>query len=197
MRPGPEEVNPAAFRARRRRIEVALAWLAPIIFLLLWEWCSRSEFINPQYFPAPSTVFERMIEMFQDGIMQENLWITLQRVIYGFALGVASGTLVGMVMGLSRKVRAALDGLLTALYMVPKLAILPLLMLIFGLDETPKVLLIAITCFFYMWLTVMAAFIGLSPGYDEAARSFGASRWQRSGTWSSPPRCLRSSSDCG
>ena len=179
MRPGPEEANPVRFRQRRRRVELALAWVAPIIFVLSWELASRASVVNPTYFPAPSTVWGTAVDLLREDTIQHHLWISLKRVLTGFALGVISGTLVGIVMGLSRKVQAALDGLLTALYMVPKLAILPLLLLIFGLGETPKIFMIAITIFFFMWLTTMAAFVSLPAGYDEAARSFGASRIQR------------------
>jgi len=179
MRPGPEEQDPARFRRRRRRIEIGLAWLAPFVFLLAWEGASRAALVNPQYFPAPSTVWGTLVELIRNGFIPRNLYITLKRVMAGYAMGVLSGGVAGMMMGLSRKVRATLDGLLTALYTVPKLSLLPLLMMIFGLGEAPKIIMIALTSFFFMWMTTMSAFLGISAGYDETARSFGAGRWQR------------------
>lgn len=177
--PGREERDPVRFRRRRRRLELGLAWIAPLAFIAMWDWASRTGILNPIFFPPPSEVWSTGVSLAWEGTLQHHLWLSLQRVFYGYLLGVTAGMFVGIMMGTFRSIRAGLDGLLTALYMVPKLAILPLLLLIFGLGEEPKVLMIAITIFFFQWLTTMAAFIGVPQGYGDAARSFGANRLQR------------------
>jgi ABC-type nitrate/sulfonate/bicarbonate transport system permease component len=179
IRPAAAELDPEGFQRRRRWAETGLAWIAPIMFLLGWEIASRSGWIDSAYFPAPSHVLAKVAQLASEGVLWTNLSISLERVLAGFILGVVVGTAVGMVMGMSRLVRAALDGLLTAMYMIPKLAIFPILLLIFGLGETPKVLMIGITIFFFTWLQTMAAFSTTPRGYEEAARSFGASRFQQ------------------
>jgi ABC-type nitrate/sulfonate/bicarbonate transport system permease component len=179
MRPGREEQDPVRYRRRRRRYEFGLAWIAPILFVLAWQWASRSGVIDAVYFPAPSDVWTTLIDLIRNGTLQEQLWTSLKRLLLGYAFGAGVGVLFGVIMGLSRTARSSLDGILTCLYMVPKLAILPLLLLLFGLGETPKILMIAITVFFFMWLTSMAAFMSTPRGYDETARSFGANKWQR------------------
>ncbi|GAA1787295.1 ABC transporter permease [Pseudarthrobacter sulfonivorans] len=179
IRPAAAELNPQQYRRRRRWTETGLAWVAPIVFLASWEIAAQSGSIDRAYFPAPSRVLAKAAQLATEGVLWSNLSVSLQRVLFGFIMGVIAGTIIGMVMGLSRLVRAALDGVLTAMYMIPKLAIFPILLLIFGLGETPKVLMIGITIFFFTWLQTMAAFSTTPRGFQEAARSFGASRFQR------------------
>ncbi len=99
------------------------------------------------------------------------------RIVAGFVLGVVTGVMAGLLLGLSRRAHAALDPFLSALYTVPKLALLPLLLLIFGLGELPNVLLVGMTVFFLVWITCMEAVMTIPESYREAARSFGAGRW--------------------
>ena len=164
---------------RRKNLELALAWLVPVAFVAAWQAVSKAGWVNQQFFPAPSVVWDTGVDMAKDGVLWDNLSISLTRVLLGFVIGSAAGSLVGLAMGVSSLLRAALDPLLTALYMVPKLALLPLLLLIFGLGETPLVIQISITTFFFMWLSTMAAFSAVPAGYREVARSFHANPWQQ------------------
>src|SRR5207245_2099409 len=83
---------------------------------------------------------------------------------------------VGLIMGMARTIRAAFEPLLTALFTVPKLALLPLLLLILGIGEAPKRFFIGITVFFFMWIATMTAIMSVSESYREPARAFGATR---------------------
>ncbi len=176
--PGPAERDPKGHQAKRRWLERGLAIGIPVILLALWQWTSHAKLINPQFFPPPTAIWNSAVAMVRSGTLQSNLWVSTRRVLEGFALGVGTGILVGLLMGMSRTVRAGLDGLLSALYTVPKLALLPLLLLIFGIGETPQVLVIALTVFFFMWISTMAAIIEVPEGYREAVRSFGGNQFQ-------------------
>jgi ABC-type nitrate/sulfonate/bicarbonate transport system permease component len=176
--PGPAERDPKGHQAKRRWLERTLAFGIPVILLGVWQWTSHAKLINPQFFPPPTAIWNSGVSMIRSGTLQSNLWVSTRRVLEGFALGVGSGILVGLLMGMSRTIRAALDGLLSALYTVPKLALLPLLLLIFGIGETPQVLVIALTVFFFMWISTMAAIIEVNEGYREAVRSFGGNQFQ-------------------
>jgi len=173
------EIDPSGYQRRRRRLELALGWLTPLVFIGLWQLASTQSWIDPKFFPAPSRVWTTGMSLVRSGVLWHNLSISLERVVYGFLIGVAAGTLAGFALGLSRTLRAALDPILTAFYMVPKLALLPLLLLIFGLGEFPLILEIAITVFFFMWLSCMAAVLGVPDSYREAGRAFGASPVQQ------------------
>jgi ABC-type nitrate/sulfonate/bicarbonate transport system permease component len=177
FQPTPAELDPVGHHRRRRVGEVAIGIAVPAVLIALWQLAASNHWIDTRFFPSPSTIVDTADELIRSGELQDHLVISMERVAKGFVLGVATGMAVGMVMGMSRWVRAALEPLLDALYTVPKLALLPMLLMIFGAGETPKVLLIAITVFFFMWIASMAAVMSVPAGYREAVRSLGAGRW--------------------
>lgn len=177
-RPGPAERDPRKYSAKRRRLEHGLAWIAPILFVLLWQFTSSSHAIDPRFFPAPLSLWGTFVDLLKSGELQTDIWASFQRVLIGFAFGSVSGIIVGVILGMSRTLRAALNPFLSAMYVVPTLAILPLLLLIFGTGNLPLILLIAIAIFFFMWLSTMQAIINVDESYLEAGRSFGANRLQ-------------------
>jgi len=176
--PGPAERDRKAHRARQRRREAALAWGVPLALVGAWQWAAATKTINPLFFPAPTDVAATASDMLASGELQRHIAATAGRIALGLILGVASGVVVGFAMGMSRLLRAALDSTLSALYVVPKLALLPLLLLIFGVGDTPTILLVAIAVFFLVWITTMHAVMSVPDGWREAARSFGAGRRQ-------------------
>lgn len=176
--PGPAERDPAG-HARRIRIEERVLSIAtPVLFLLAWEIAGQIGVVPPRFFPPPSRIALSAWAMARSGELQADLLASILRILAGFALGVTGGVLAGLALGLSRRAHAALDPFLSALYTVPKLALLPLLLLIFGLGELPNVLLVGMTVFFLVWITCMEAVMTIPEHYREAARSFGAGRRQ-------------------
>lgn len=169
-----------ARRVQRRRcaLELSMAVGAPLVLLLAWQIASVHEVVNPQFFPAPTKVWDAGVELYRSGELWDSIWISLKRVLIGSLLGSLSGIAAGVLLGLSRLARAALEPLLSALYTVPKLALFPLFLLIFGLGEEPIYISIGITVFFFMWMSTMAAFLAVGEGHREAAATFEASRVQ-------------------
>lgn len=106
------------------------------------------------------------------------MWATLKRVLAGYVLGTAAGYVLGLLMGSLPLVRAAFEPLLDALYVVPKLALLPIFLNMFGLGEGPQVALVATTVFFFVWISTMSAVVAIPSGHRDAGRVFGASPWQ-------------------
>ncbi len=190
--------------------ERALAWLFPLLVLAAWEWLSTSGVLNPRWFPPPSRILgalwdltinydrfsgtslvgrpwlipARLAEQGWPGVValfnESHVWATLSRVIIGFALGAVPALLVGMVMGLNRTVRTMLDSTMSAIYVLPKIAIFPILMLVFPdpFGEGPKVTVVAISAFFLVALSTMAGVQGIDKVLLQAGRNFGANRWQ-------------------
>jgi ABC-type nitrate/sulfonate/bicarbonate transport system permease component len=177
-RPGPAETNPRAFQRRRRTTEIMLAFEVPILLIGLWQVAADQGWINTLFFPAPSTIFTAGRHLIESGELATAVWVTTKRTLWGLFLGVLSGVFFGLLMGMFRVIRVALEPLLSALYTVPKLALLPMLLLIFGIGDTPIILLIAITVFFFMWISTMTAFLSVPDGYREAAYTFNASQFQ-------------------
>jgi sulfonate transport system permease protein len=176
-RPGPEDLDPGRYRRRRRLLEQVLAWATPLVLLLLWQWASEAGALDDRFFPSPTTIWDAGVELFRDGQLMEDATASFRRVLLGFVLGCGLGIACGIPLGLSRLARAASEPLVYALWTVPKLALLPLLLLIFGLNETPIIVLIAINCFFLVLIPTMAAIRSVPHSYREAATSFRANRW--------------------
>lgn len=177
-RPGKEESDPRRTRAVRRRIEIALGITVPVLLLVGWEAASKAGALDPLFFPAPTDLWSTMTNLWSSGQMEHLLWVSFRRVLEGFFLGSAAGLLLGIGIGSVRIVRSALQPLVYALWTIPKLALLPLLLLFFGLGETPVIVLIAIECMFLVLIPTITAVLSVPQPYVEAARSFDASRWQ-------------------
>jgi sulfonate transport system permease protein len=176
--PGRLEQNPRAHRRRRRALELGLAIGVPIALLVLWEVASTRGWIDRRLYPAPSDIVDETRTQFDQQDRWHDVWVSTRRVLLGYAWGAGFGLVFGYLMGVSRLLRAALEPTLNALYTVPKLAILPLFLLIFGFKERPVIAVIGVTVFFFVWIQSMAAVLSVPEGFREAAASFGTNRWQ-------------------
>ncbi|MFJ8670779.1 ABC transporter permease [Streptomyces sp. NPDC093589] len=177
-RPGPRELRPERTHRRRRTLELSLAVAVPLVLVLLWQLAAGQSWIDDRIYPAPSTILADGWDRALAGELWPDVRATLQRVLAGYAIGTGSGYLLGLLMGSLHLVRAALEPLLDALYVVPKLALLPVFLNMFGLGEGPQVALVAATVFFFVWISTMAAVLAIPAGHRDAGQVFGASAWQ-------------------
>lgn len=176
--PGPQELHPTSARRKRRALELSLAIAVPVALILLWQLAASQSWIDERIYPAPSTILADGWQRAADGELWPDVWATLKRVLAGYVIGTVSGYLLGLLMGSISLVRAALEPLLDALYVVPKLALLPIFLNMFGLGEGPQIALVAATVFFFVWISTMAAVISVATGHRDAGQVFGASPWQ-------------------
>ncbi|WP_306323382.1 MULTISPECIES: ABC transporter permease [unclassified Streptomyces] len=176
--PGPGELHPTRARRKRRALELSLAIAVPVVLILLWQLAASQSWIDARVYPAPSTILADGWQRAADGELWPDVWATLKRVLAGYVIGTVSGYLLGLLMGSISLVRAALEPLLDALYVVPKLALLPIFLNMFGLGEGPQIALVAATVFFFVWISTMAAVIAVPTGHRDAGQVFGASPWQ-------------------
>ncbi|MGW1228046.1 ABC transporter permease [Streptomyces sp. NPDC001515] len=177
-RPGPRELHPVRAHRRRRTLEVALAVAVPLVLVLLWQLAAARSWIDARVYPAPSTILADGWDRAADGELWPDVRATLKRVVAGYAVGTVAGYALGLLMGSLALVRAALEPLLDALYVVPKLALLPVFLNMFGLGEGPQIALVAATVFFFVWISTMAAVLAVPSGHRDAGQVFGASPWQ-------------------
>lgn len=176
--PGPEEVDPAGAARRRAIVEVGLAVAVPVVLFLWWQLASSGHYLDPRTHPAPSTIFSTARDLIADGDLWSDTFVTMRRVVLGWTIGGVGGIALGLLMGANRLLRKALEPTLDALYVVPKLALLPVLLTIFGLGEGPKVALVSITVFFFVWISTMTAVMSVAEGYRETGQAFGTTRRQ-------------------
>lgn len=162
--------------SQRRTIEVALTLGAPLLLLLIWEALSRSELINPLYWPAPTSLWSTFVEMLTEEQLLNDIWLSTVRILGGFLLGAIPGVILGLAMGLFWPIRVFLMPLAAALYAVPKIAILPLVMIVFGIGETSKFVIVALSIFFLVVLNTMSGVLEIDRTFRDVARNLGASR---------------------
>lgn len=151
---------------------------SPVLLLLLWEVCARLGWIDTRFFPAPSAIFAKLFVLTQSGELWKNLSASLVRLGWGILLGGVPALLLGIAMGMSRPIRAIIDPLIAATYPVPKSAILPLILLIFGLGEASKIVMVALGMFYPVVINTLSGVLQIEKIYLDVGRNFGAGRWQ-------------------
>jgi sulfonate transport system permease protein len=178
LRRAPRRTSEAANRylRRRRMLEVSSAVLVPTVLLALWQVAATRGWIDDRLYPAPSAIAQEARRLFESGRLGRDVRATLGLLFRGYVIGCMAGFAVGAFMGTSRLARKAFEPLLNGLYTVPKLALLPLFLGMFGLGDGPKVAMVVVTVFFFVWIQTMEAFATVPEGYLEAARSLGVSR---------------------
>jgi len=163
-----------ARRARRASLARLVSPLLVLLWLALWELSARAGWISSLFYPPPSAILAALGDMAAGGTLADNLAASFLRILVGFAVGGGAGLLVGLAMGWSRPLHLALDPLIAAAHPVPRLALLPLILLIFGIGETARILVVGISCFFPMLINAAAGVRQIEPVYFEVARNFGA-----------------------
>lgn len=146
-----------------------------ILLLALWQASVTLGWTHSPFFPAPSAILGTGYHMITIGVLQENLAITLARLFAGFFSGVFAGIIVGLGMGWSKRVRLLLDPFISFIYPIPKIAILPLIMLLIGIGEHTLILMIALSAFFPVVINCVAGIQNINPTYFDIAKNYGAS----------------------
>jgi len=142
--------------------------------LVLWEVLARTDVVQSIFFPQPTTIAAALWGLIGSGELFVHAGITMGRTLTGFAIGAGAGLLIGFAMGTWPRLHAQLDPIVALLHPIPKIAVLPLILVVFGIDEASKVVLGALGAFFPMLINTVAAVRHISPTYFEVARSYGA-----------------------
>lgn len=155
-----------------------LAWPVPLAVLALWWLAAQNEWIAPQVLPSPEAVAATLAESARSGELWANLQVSLLRVLGGFGVGLAGGLLLGVAMGLSPTVKDYLYPTFKAFSQVPVLGWLPLLMLLVGIDEALKIILISKAALVPIAINTYKGIQGVPTRYIEVGRVLRISRWQ-------------------
>jgi NitT/TauT family transport system permease protein len=168
----PARVESPVQRRGRQLLRQSISIASPLFLLLAWEATARLGWIDTRFFPAPSAVLEQLQRLTAQGTLQQHVGITLGRIAIGFTMGAVPGLVVGIMMGLSPLIRAALQPLVGALFPIPKIAVLPLLMLIFGLGEGSKYAIVAVGVFFQVLISTIAGVVNIDRIYFDVGKTF-------------------------
>jgi len=191
---------------RRKLYERTLALGFPLAAIGAWQGIVDAGILSPLWFPQPTRIAQALWDLTvsydrfsqtslvgrpwlipqalaADGwagawklIAEGHVWATLGRVFAGFVLGAIPGILLGIVMGINQTVRLMLDTTLSAIYVLPKIAIFPIVMLMFAdpFGEGPKIVVVALSVFFLMTINTMAGVRDIDPVFLMAGRNYGA-----------------------
>lgn len=163
--------RPGATRLGR----ILLGLVLPVLAVATAEIGVRAGWIASNLLPAPSEIIYTLFELARHGLVA-HIAVSTIRVAIGFAAGAALATLVGSAVGLNRNVEAILDPSFQALRAIPSLAWVPLLLLWLGIDEAPKLVLIAIGAFFPVYMGVVSGIRGVDRKLVEVAELYGLRR---------------------
>jgi len=165
--------QPARLRRWRPSLARLRGWLVPLAILALLEGLVRGGVLPSHQMPAPTQVLETLSSLAASGELWRHLSASLLRVGAGFAIGAALAILIGTWVGLSRRAEAYLEPTFQALRAIPILAWVPLLLLWLGIDETPKVVLIALGAFFPVYLSLLAGIRNIDRKLVEVGQLHG------------------------
>jgi len=149
-----------------------------IVLVALWEAICRIGHVSPLVVPAPSGVAVRLYTLLSDGTMWPHLLVTSTEVLIGFAVGIASGLVVGALISLVPVIEKLVYPYLVALQTVPKVAVAPLLVIWFGYGLTSKVVITALICFFPILVSVISGFHSTDRDQLDMMKAYGATTWQ-------------------
>jgi ABC-type nitrate/sulfonate/bicarbonate transport system permease component len=155
-----------------RNRDLALNWLVPVAAIVAWEGLGRAG-ILPEYLVTPSLVAGALWEIGETGELAVALGVSLYRVLLGFAIGTVAGILAGLGAGLVPGVRNFFDPIVAFLYSVPKIAFLPVFLLLFGLGHASKISIIAFSGFFPVFVACRHAILSINTIMVWAARNMG------------------------
>ena len=165
-------------RLRLARDREAVPWWAnPLVILgalAVWEILVRIEVLSPLYFPPPTAVGRRLWQLFADGTYVAHGRATLSRMAVGLLAGTSLGFLLGVAMGRSGPLRRILDPIVGAVYPIPKIAILPLVMIFLGIGESSKLFVVALGAFFPMLISTLTGVVHIPSIYFEVAKTYGS-----------------------
>ncbi|MFT6677205.1 MAG: NitT/TauT family transport system permease protein [Sulfitobacter sp.] len=162
------------FVARRKR---GVGVLVFVVLLVLAEWGTRSGVISALTLPRPSDVALTFQELYSSGMLFKHLLPSLSRLLVGASIGAVMGISVGVLIGLFSLVRAGLVPLVAALFPIPKIALLPLFVIWFGIDEMSKYALIAFGTFTPTVVATYAAVDNVDRSLIRMGQSFGLRWW--------------------
>src|SRR5262249_10872636 len=156
--------------------ERLLYLISPIGLLLVWQILLELGFGDRRFVPAPTDIALRFWILLTNGELAMHTGVTLWRVFAGFVVGAVPAVAIGLLMAMFRPVRFFFDPLIAALFPIPKVALMPLLLLAFGFGDASKIALVAIAVFFPVMVNTYVGAANIEKIYWDVAKNYGASQ---------------------
>ena len=153
-----------------------LSWLSPLLLLVLWEGAVQAGILNRIFVPPPSEVVVALVDGLVDGSLVDDVVVSSERIALGFLIGAIPATLLGIWSGLNRTVYYLVRPLATMLYPVPKIALLPLVIVVLGIGEVSKIATVAMSVFLMVVIHTIGGVMQVDRRYFEVGRLYGANQ---------------------
>ena len=163
----------------RTPARLARDWGPSVVLLLLavagWELAARAGWVEDYLLPAPSEVAQALVD--DRALLLEDAWVTAQEVVLGFVVALAAGAALAVLLHVSQIARRAVYPLVVASQALPVVVIAPILVIWFGFGMTPKLIVIALICFFPVVVNTLDGLRAVDPAQVKMLRTLGAGRW--------------------
>ena len=160
-------------RPRTTWLGALTPWALPVGIVVAWEALSLAGFIPGRVLPAPTDVVIAGWKLMRSGELLRNIWVSFWRAIVGFAIGGGIGFALGLANGLSQRSERVFDSTLQMVRNIPHLALIPLVILWFGIDEEAKLFLVALGVFFPIYVNTLHGIRTVDPQLVEMGRAYG------------------------
>lgn len=177
------ETPPEILQARpapphgKRLLAIIAPWIAPALLIGVWQLSAQVGWLSSRILPEPLAVLRAAWDLAVSGELWSHLRASAWRALSGFAIGSGLGLLLGLLTGTFRQAETLLDTTLQMVRNIPVLALIPLVILWFGIDEMAKLFLVSVGVFFPVYLNTFHGIRAVDKGLIEMARSYGLSGW--------------------
>jgi sulfonate transport system permease protein len=152
-------------------------WIVPVLLLSVWQFAAHVGWLSSRILPEPFAVAKAAWTLAESGELWKHVKVSLWRATVSFAVGGGLGLLLGLLTGTFRTAETLLDTTLQMIRNIPALALIPLVILWFGIEETSKIFLVAVGVFFPVYLNTFHGIRSVDKGLIEMAKSYGLSGW--------------------
>jgi len=154
-------------------VKAIVPWITPLLLVVVWQWAAQAGYLSTRILPSPLAIGEAFIKLSNSGELWLHVKISTWRALTGFAIGGGLGLILGLITGSFKKAEVVLDTTLQMIRNIPPLALIPLVILWFGIDETAKLFLVSVGVFFPVYLNTFHGIRNVDPGLIEMAKSYG------------------------
>ncbi|MEB0112359.1 aliphatic sulfonate ABC transporter permease SsuC [Variovorax sp. RTB1] len=167
--------HPPSLRALR---VASIPWLVPVTLIVVWQIASSLGWLSTRVLPAPLAVLQAAWTLAASGELWTHVKVSAGRALGGLAIGGSLGLGLGLLTGSVKLFETLLDSTIQMVRNIPALALIPLVILWFGIDETAKLFLISVSVFFPIYLNTFHGIRNVDPQLIEMGRTYGLTRWQ-------------------
>jgi sulfonate transport system permease protein len=167
---------PRVAAARAPNLDSLVPWILPVAIIVIWQVACTTGYVSVRVLPAPSDVALAAWKSLRSGELQQNIWVSFWRATIGFVIGGGIGFALGLANGLSPLSDRLTDATLQMIRNIPHLAMIPLVILWFGIDEAAKLFLVALGVFFPIYLNTLHGIRTVDPQLIEMGRIYGMTK---------------------